>query len=93
MDDLISRKELFSEMLQFRQKIMNHENPKQQRLPNWNDAVSLIGSAPAADAVLVVRCRDCKHWKDQSGTPKWLPCVEIQTSGMWYCADGERRED
>lgn len=45
-----------------------------------------------SDMVAVVRCRDCKYWKDQSGTPKWLPCVEIQTSGMWFCADGKRRE-
>ena len=42
---------------------------------------------------LVVRCKDCIYWKDQSGTPKWLPCCEIQTSGMWFCADGERRDE
>jgi hypothetical protein len=56
------------------------------------DFISILIHLPAVDAVPVVHCKDCKYWKDQSGTPKWLPCVEIQTSGMWFCADGERRE-
>lgn len=56
------------------------------------DAINAVEEVNAVDATPVVRCRDCKYWKDQSGTPKWLPCVENQTSGMWFCADGERRE-
>lgn len=47
---------------------------------------------PTIDAVPVVRCKDCKYWKDQSETPKWLPCSEIRTNGNWFCADGERRD-
>ena len=46
---------------------------------------------PAIDAVVIVRCKDCKYWKDQSATSKWLPCCEMQTSGNWYCAGGEKK--
>lgn len=29
--------------------------------PTWNDAVSLLESAPTVDAVEVVRCKDCTY--------------------------------
>ena len=50
----------------------------------WN----IDPEVPTIDAVEVVRCKGCKHW--------W-PSEEICdrkrtiTSGMWFCADGERR--
>ena len=32
-----------------------------------DDALHVIDSIPAADAVPVVRCRDCKYWGDEAG--------------------------
>ena len=29
----------------------------------WNGLIDLIEKAPTIDAVPVVRCRECKHWK------------------------------
>ena len=29
----------------------------------WNGLIELIKKAPTIDAVPVVRCRDCQHWK------------------------------
>ena len=41
----------------------------------------------------LVRCRDCKYWHETIyDTPKWMPCMSVQTSGNWFCADGEARE-
>ena len=43
---------------------------------------------------VVVRCKDCKFWKDDTERdkhPSWLPCMEIQTRGGFYCADGKRK--
>ena len=41
----------------------------------------------------LVRCKDCKYWHETIyDTPKWMPCMYVQTSGNWFCADGERRE-
>ena len=42
---------------------------------------------------VVVRCKDCKYWHETIyDTPKWMPCMSVQTSGNWFCADGERRD-
>ena len=42
----------------------------------------------------IIHCRDCKYWHETIyDTPKWLPCMSVQTSGNWFCADGERKEE
>ena len=41
----------------------------------------------------VVRCGDCKYWYAELGASTgWLPCQEIATNRVWYCANGKRRE-
>lgn len=60
------------------------------------DAMCLIDDATIADAVEVVRCKDCKHWlKDFAG------CSDIVGRCEWanyaigangYCLYGERKE-
>lgn len=36
----------------------------------------------------VVRCKDCRFWKDQSTSMRWLPCIEAQTDRNWFCGSG-----
>lgn len=42
----------------------------------------------------IIRCKDCKYrdknWRRVS--VKWLPCMDVQTSGNWYCGSAEREE-
>ena len=45
--------------------------------------------SPTIDAVPIVRCKDCKHWKPSNGH---CPFNSIFTNLDWFCADGERRE-
>ena len=53
-----------------------------------NDAIALLKEQPE-----IVRCKDCKYWHETIyDTPKWMPCMSVQTSGNWFCADGERKE-
>ena len=43
---------------------------------------------------VVVRCKDCKYWENkykEYDVHPWLPCMEINTSGNWFCAYGERK--
>ena len=43
---------------------------------------------------VIVRCKDCKYWKNkymEYDVHPWLPCMEINTRGDWFCADAERR--
>ena len=66
--------------------------------PNWNDAVSLVGSAPTVDAVQVVRCGECKHFKKPLSPDMWGWCKKVSMDNKatvedWFCADGEREEE
>ena len=42
----------------------------------------------------IIRCKDCKYrdenWRRVS--VKWLPCMDVQTGGNWYCGSAEREE-
>lgn len=61
--------------------------------PTWNEAVDIVQSAPAADVVEVVRCKDCQHFapfREFDGFCKIGGMLNEQTH---YCAYGERRED
>lgn len=69
------------------------------------EMVAYVTNAPTVDAVPVVRCKDCKHrrengWYGEPGTPKYI--CELDTGDIfecgreadkddWFCADGERR--
>ena len=61
---------------------------------------SLVMKAPTVDAVEVVRCKDCKHWKIiDSLNPHWecqifygLHEYGYPTNADDFCSYGERRE-
>lgn len=60
--------------------------------------VQILNTMPRADAVEVVRCRDCKHSDTfpQDGEEHEMPlkCLGIRYGGVkgdWYCEHGERR--
>lgn len=89
-DDLISRQALMKEFADF---VKRSNNSDFVPTPTWNDAVSLVGSMPSADAVEVVRCRECKYWEyDAIFYDGWCR-GKHQGNPDWFCADGERRED
>ena len=61
-----------------------------------------IRNIPAADVVLVVRCKNCKHWKKQdfqtgNGTEHleyggWCPNARFARYESDFCSYGERRK-
>lgn len=59
----------------------------------WKGMVRLLEKAPTVDAVEVVRCRDCKHYK-----PDEYECGCDFAGGLPYvkaddfCSYGERRD-
>ena len=70
--------------------------------------VSVLKNAPTVDAVEVVRCRDCKHWHEETGwCNQHSHFVDIEgeachpwESSEWnmfdesdFCSYGERRND
>ena len=54
----------------------------------------MINDAPSADAVEVVRCKDCRHSRIEGDATLFMWCGywNKPTDGNRYCSDGERRE-
>ena len=55
-----------------------------------------IDNAPTIDAVPVVRCKDCQNWEAHlfgADGDCYCPFVDHYTTGDWFCADGERKDD
>lgn len=76
------------------------------RACQFDDAMIQIGSAPAADVVEVVRCKNCKRsgmYAFGCGEQEHLACLDIEEDGFVrmatavndddYCSRGERREE
>jgi hypothetical protein len=58
-----------------------------------NDVVDMIESRPTVDAVPVVRCRECKHAKDENFISAiWCENLEKYLAYDFFCHDGERKD-
>lgn len=86
-----------------------------QESPNWgangygnqdvydaiNECIKAIDNQPTADAVEVVRCKDCKYYEDGECQNGELPVSDYSDlSNAWllvkpddYCSYGERAEE
>ena len=61
----------------------------------WNDALMYaVDDAPTVDAVKVVRCKDCKHYRTRwYGFCELIENENIHREDNDFCSWGERRED
>ena len=57
----------------------------------------MIDTMPKVDAVEVVRCMDCKHWRRDTFSCDFSPYGKIYEAPNWYeedfCSYGERKTD
>ena len=67
----------------------------------WDEAVlaSDIKNTPTVDAVPVVRCKDCKHYRPQKKSAHWENkanycnrIVTIKVQPYDFCSYGERKD-
>lgn len=62
----------------------------------WAVLVGDIDDAPTIDAVLVVRCKDCKHYVDRKEISKKCCYVHLLTPHPMpedgFCSYGERKD-
>ena len=86
MSDLISRQDAI--------EAFNGANLYQYALPD-KAAVKKLESLPSADAVKVVRCKDCKWWKDNIGYYSVSFCPWNEDIGVPdaddFCSYGKRK--
>ena len=82
MADYISRDEIFS---------VWRSMPKPASIASLTDA---INRTPAADAVPVVRCRECRYYAASGATTSFCihPGGMKFTSDSDYCSRGQRRD-
>ena len=91
-EDLISRSALRKKL---GERARKYEYSECTELTIYED-MHEVKTAPAVDAVEVVRCKDCKHGDIDDPV---FPCQYYCHMGhMWndayhFCADGERRAD
>lgn len=59
------------------------------------DCLDEIDAAPTIDATLVVRCKDCKFYRESQYFPNEKVCRLCSNfhSEDFFCASGERRKD
>lgn len=60
----------------------------------YSEVWRVASHAPAIDAVLVVRCKECAQWDEEQGRlgRGWCGVRMCMTRPEWYCWDGERGE-
>ena len=99
MNDLISREELIKEVCGKCDGACDcccEENCIRCKRPNMRcDFRKALDEAPTVDAVPVVRCKDCKQWRRNTGftdNPNGH-CFyhDIDANGFDFCSYGERR--
>lgn len=96
MDDLISRQVAIDAILE-NEKVYSH-NFGDDPIDKYTVAIidndaQTIANLPSADAVEVVRCKDCVHWRRPDG-PCPFGLLRFNTSPPnGFCHLRERKED
>ena len=61
-------------------------------ISNTMDVNTIITDDTNTDLVVVVRCKDCKHWMTASGLCKWFSKFgTVTTKHNDFCSYGERK--
>ena len=102
MDDLISRQAAIEAVYKC-DDIFAGDMPVMVKA----DAYEALAQLPSADAVEVVRCKDCRWWDKSEDSPfgycmamkhgymsaNWEIGIYRKYKGDFYCADGERDKE
>ena len=102
-NDLISRAAALAEIEEYIEEYSELEPETGYHNLKWcamEEAKEVLSMLPAVDAAPVVRCKDCRYWRQEvSPTEHWV-CAhhsfnerKMYTTPDFYCADGERRDD
>ena len=93
MGDLISRQAAIDALSK---TIAVNKNPNHDARvweEGMNCALTIIGALPSAEPEIIIRCKDCKHWRQQTnyqGTP--LSFGFCESDDMWRSLYGETYE-
>lgn len=74
------------------------ENGENEYVYDTNAFLDSIDEQPTIDAVPVVRCKDCEHFRDYTDRHfiRWTYCImrskPVETDPDDYCSYGERKD-
>ena len=79
----------------FAERVKRSNNSDFAPVPRWNDAVEIVENLPSADAIEVVRCKDCKHYDLFNNGCNGMCLRHIDAFEVFYpddfCSYGERK--
>ena len=96
--DYIKRDDAARAMAQYMMDTALIDNPEaSDRIEEWEGSIAapVMSTVEAADVVEVVRCRDCKHWHDNTEFCDFWSGLNVaqRTISTSYCSYGERAEE
>lgn len=94
MNDLIYRQDAIDALAKFVPYAID-DMSTESYTNGLTDAYNLICQLPSADAVEVVRCKDCKYGEYRQDFDDYECGVDgcgLVYDADFYCSDGERRE-
>ena len=99
-DDYIKREDAIERLSYHADFYQNDREFGGEEMLYKDSALNEISELPSADVVEVVRCKDCKYWKDSDGVYRRgfdaeskcpLNLKEVY-EGTFYCGFGERAD-
>ena len=94
MSDLIRRSDAIEAVMAEGRNVYTSEYANAERIIHEADAVEALSMLPSAEAVEVVRCKDCKHrYISGNGTTRYYVCdfMDAQYEDNGFCHHGERK--
>lgn len=91
MSDYISREAAIDRL----NKNLSACNPGTFSEMCYADAIETVKHLPSADAVPVVRCKDCVHWREAVTNDKGFlicPASGMEITESDFCSYGERED-
>ena len=76
----------------FTKNRLYHPYAKNNNIP-ITELYDILELMPSADAVEVVRCKDCLHFKHSDIRPNYCEVWDWQNTDKDYCSFAERRND
>ena len=92
---LIDGDELIVKLYQHQPMDWTGSDAEVQELNDWKLFRNMVDNSPTADAVPIVRCKDCIHsYDDLCGLCCTCgPYVDCVVQPEFYCAEGKRKEN
>lgn len=111
MSDLIERKAVMDALEGMKAETCHPYDVERVAVHNHAIALAkgLVSEIPTADTLKIVRCSECRHYRDEDENPGWRhefcklgqfdiyyaedDAEQTQTHENWFCGDGKDRTE